>query len=55
MLAVGFVAALAQNNTFDGLEERLRDAERLLAASVNDQVVVDHAQLGAPGVLGEDG
>ncbi len=45
VLAVGFVAALAQRNRFDGLAERLRDAERLLSTPVDDQVVVDRAEL----------
>ena len=45
VLAVGFVAALAQSNRFDGLARRLDDAEQLLSTPVDHQVVVDQAEL----------
>lgn len=45
VLAVGFVGALSMSNEFDGLAERLTDAERLLASPPDDQVVVDDVEL----------
>ncbi len=45
VLAVGFVAALAESNRFDGLAARLDTAERLVASPAADQVVVDRAEL----------
>lgn len=45
VLAVGFVAALAESNRFDGLAERLNDAEQLLSAPADDQIVVERAEL----------
>jgi ATP/maltotriose-dependent transcriptional regulator MalT len=45
VLAVGFIGALSESNQFDGLGQRLDDVERLLAAPVEDQVVVDRAEL----------
>lgn len=45
VLAVGFVAALAQSNRFDGLATRLDEAEHLLSTPTDDQVVVDRAEL----------
>ena len=45
VLAVGFVAALAQSNRFEGLDQRLADAEHILAGPVDHQVVADAAEL----------
>ncbi len=45
VLAVGFIAALAEHNAFEGLDVRLDDAERLLATPDGEQVVVDHEAL----------
>lgn len=45
VLAVGFVAALAESNRFEGLATRLDEAERLLSSPAADHVVVDRAQL----------
>ncbi|MPZ97596.1 MAG: helix-turn-helix transcriptional regulator, partial [Propionibacteriales bacterium] len=45
VLAVGFIGALMASNEFDGVEQRLREVERLLAAPVDDLVVLDHAEL----------
>jgi LuxR family maltose regulon positive regulatory protein len=62
VLAVGFVAALMAGNEFDGIEERLRDAERWLEPATPDReelhshpdgmVVVDEQELTRlPGVI----
>ena len=62
VLAVGFVAALMAGNEFEGVEARLRDAERWLEPAVGDgkepharsegMVVVDERELSRlPGVI----
>ena len=62
VLAVGFVAALMAGNEFEGIEERLRDAERWLEPAARDRkerhapsegmVVVDEKELSRlPGVI----
>ena len=62
VLAVGFVAALMAGNEFEGVEERLRDAERWLEPAAGDRkelhapsegmVVVDEQELSRlPGVI----
>jgi len=62
VLAVGFVAALMAGNEFEGIEERLRDAERWLEPATRDRnerhasseamVVVDEKELSRlPGVI----
>ena len=62
VLAVGFVAALMAGNEFEGIEERLRDAERWLEPAAGDRkerhapsegmVVVDEKELSRlPGVI----
>jgi LuxR family maltose regulon positive regulatory protein len=45
VLAVGFVAALAESNRFDGLATRLDAAERLVSSPPADQVVADQVEL----------
>ncbi|HEX6150680.1 MAG TPA: helix-turn-helix transcriptional regulator, partial [Nocardioides sp.] len=45
VLAVGFVAALAESNRFDGLAARLDDVERLLAGPADDLVVIERSEL----------
>ncbi len=45
VLAVGFVAALAESNRFEGLATRLDEAERLVSGPPADQVVVDQSDL----------
>jgi LuxR family maltose regulon positive regulatory protein len=44
VLAIGIVAGLMSSNEFDGVEQRLRDVEALLAAPVEDLIVVDEAE-----------
>jgi LuxR family maltose regulon positive regulatory protein len=62
VLAVGFIAALMAGNEFDGIDERLRDAERWLEPATGDgkevpasskgMVVVDEQELSRlPGVI----
>ncbi len=62
VLAVGFVAALMAGNEFEGIEERLQDAERWLEPAAGDRkerqassdgmVVVDEKELSRlPGVI----
>ncbi len=45
VLATGFVGALMAGNEFDGVEERLQDVERMLAASADGVVVADPEEL----------
>jgi ATP/maltotriose-dependent transcriptional regulator MalT len=45
VLATGFVGALMAGNEFDGVEERLQDVERMLAASADGIVVADPDEL----------
>jgi len=45
VLAVGLVGALMASNEFDGVEQRLGDVERLLAARGDDTVIADHDEL----------
>lgn len=45
VLAVGFIGALMSSNEFEGVEQRLRDVERLLTMPVDGLVVVDQAEL----------
>jgi LuxR family transcriptional regulator, maltose regulon positive regulatory protein len=45
VLAIGFIGALSRHNEFDGLPQRLRDVEELLAGPADDLVVLDDAEL----------
>ena len=45
VLAVGFIGALMSSGQFEGVDERLEDVERLLAAPPDDMVVLEEAEL----------
>ena len=45
VLAVGFIGALMSSGQFEGVDERLEDVERLLAAPPDDVVVLEEAEL----------
>ncbi len=45
VLAIGLIGGLMASNDFAGVDQRLRDVERLLARPVADLVVVDHDEL----------
>ena len=61
VLAVGLIGALMAGNEFEGVEERLRDAERWLEPAARDRkerhapsegmVVVDEQELSPPGYV----
>jgi LuxR family maltose regulon positive regulatory protein len=44
VLAVGLIGALTANNEFDGVDQRLRDVERLLERPADGFVVLDRAE-----------
>jgi LuxR family maltose regulon positive regulatory protein len=52
VLAIGFVGALMASNEFDGVDERLADIERMLAAPAADMVIAEPDELSrVPGAI----
>ena len=44
VLAVGFIGGLMSSNAFDGIDQRLRDVDRLLDTPVDGLIVLDQAE-----------